>query len=102
MPWYEIGIDPKHAPDGRHKLISGTQAIWESSGRPAGFALLGTHKTSDRTFDVYYLTPACQQPINQRSGGFFTFWQVVPTDTKPVRDSLQVLVGDQEALALLD
>jgi len=95
-------LTPKHAPDGRNTLIHATQALWESSGRPEGFALLGTHKTADGKFHIYYLKPACQQPINERSGGFFTFWQVVPTEKKPARDSLEVLVGDANALDLLD
>ncbi len=104
MPWFEIGIDHKRTDDPRNRdtLIRGTQRIWESSGKPEGFALLGTHKTPDQKFDVYYLTPACQKPINEHSGGFFTFWQVVPTDKKPARDSLEVLVGDPNALTLLD
>jgi len=79
-----------------------SRGIWQSSGEPEGFALLGTHKTPDGKFDVYYLTPACQEPINQKGGGFFTFWQVVPTDKKPARESLEVLVGDPQALCLLD
>src|SRR5688500_17755037 len=99
MPWYEIGIDPKRAPDGRDTLIRMTQRIWELSGKPQGFALLGTHKTPDERFDVYYLTPACQDPINEHSGGFFTFWQVVPTNKKPARAFLGVVVGDLNALA---
>jgi hypothetical protein len=102
MPWYEIGIDPKRAPDGKDTLIRMIQRSWELSGKPQGFALLGTHKTPDERFDVYYLTPACQDPINEHSGGFFTFWQVVPTNKKPVRAFLGVLVGDLNALALLD
>jgi hypothetical protein len=104
MPWYEIGIDHKRPNDGRNadNLIRGTQRIWEVSGKPEGFALLGTRRTPDGKFDVYFLTPPCQQPINEHSGGFFTFWEVVPTEEKPARDGLTVLAGDPNALALLD
>ena len=102
MPWYEIGIGRDEEGRDEGKLIRMTQSVWESSGKPDGFALLGSHTTADGKFTVYYLTPGCQEPINQTGGGYFTFWQVVPTDKKPSRESLEVLVGDPQALALLD
>jgi hypothetical protein len=102
MPWYDIGIRPGNVDRGEDRLVRMVQAIWESSGKPDGFALLGKHRTVDGKFTVYYLTPGCQKPINQNGGGFFTFWQVVPTVTIPSRESLQVLVGDRETLTMLD
>lgn len=102
MPWYEIGISDGDTDRSEDRLIRMTQAIWESGGKPHGFALFGKHRTKDGKFAVYYLTPECQQPINQQGGGFFTFWQVVPTAKKPARESLQVLVGDSETLTVLD
>ena len=102
MPWYEIGASREEPGRGKDLLIRMTQTIWEASGKPDGFALLGTHTTHDGKFDVCYLTPACQDPINGNGGGYFTFWQVIPTDKKPPRESLEVLVGDPKALALLD
>lgn len=102
MPWYEIGISPDDNDRDEGKLIRMTQTIWEVSGKPDGFSLLDRYRTADGRFTVYYLTPGCQEPINQNGGGYFTFWQVVPTDEKPSREPLEVLVGDPETLALLD
>ena len=102
MAWYEIGFRYEAVERGDHrKLIQGVQSIWETHEKPVDFALFGAHilETPYGTFTVYYLSPAAQKYC---SDGFFTFWQVFPTDRTPPHENLSVIVGDAAALGLLD
>ena len=103
MNWYTFAFTRTGINHGEHeKLIQSTRSIWESQNRPADFALFGKHEvqTPEGEVILYYLGP---DPQRYCSDGFFTFWQPNQvTHSKPNRVGLEVLVGDADALQLLE
>ncbi|MGZ8845136.1 MAG: hypothetical protein ACXW3C_01595 [Pyrinomonadaceae bacterium] len=103
MPWYKFAFTRAGIDHDAHKsFIQATETAWDVSGKPADFALFGTHQaqTAEGMVTLYYLSPASQKYL---SDGFFMLWKPNQiTETKPPREGLEVKVGAAEALQLLD
>jgi|ERR1700674_5795996 hypothetical protein len=102
MPWYLIEITPAEREVGKHeKLEQLARNIWARIGNKPEFALFGKHQVGDRNNPsfLYYLSPEGHKHCTD---GNLIWMQPRVLNEKPLRDGLDVIVGDPDALTMLE
>jgi len=100
MIWYLIELHRGDIENGKDKTLEQrAQAVWDSIGNKPDFALFGVHKVGDPDSPnlLYYLFDGrsyCPEGS--------LMWMKPRQIDKPLREGLRVIVGDPEAIQLLD
>jgi hypothetical protein len=102
MPWYLIELTRNDIKHGKGvKLEQLAQRIWDSIDNAADFALFGKHEVGDPANPsiFYYLSPDGHKYCSE---GNLIWMQPRVLHETPLRKGLKVIVGNPEALQLLD